>query len=71
MATYSSILAWKIPWTEISSSLGLKTRTKESYIDARIPLRAVMMFPHSRGFPDLPRNNSNERICLRVYQSKV
>ena len=45
MATHSSTLAWKIPWTEECSrlqSMGLQSLTRLSYFTSLIPLQGLI-----------------------------
>ena len=49
MATYSSVLAWKIPWTEEPGglqSVGSQSRTRPSDFSQSRPARVALLFPH-------------------------
>ena len=63
MATHSSILAWKIPWTEEPSGLPVQWGCKELDVTEHTQARAVL----SRGggsYPDPGRAETWLRICL-------
>lgn len=51
-------------------SLELKTESKESYVNASVPLKSAMMLPQADGFPDLPQKNSNVLEFTKVIVEK-
>lgn len=48
----------------------MKTESKESYVNASVPLKSAMMLPHAGGFPDLPQKNSNVLEFTKVMLRK-
>ena len=66
MATHSSILAWRIPWTEKPQSVGSQ-RVRHNWSDSmhahKVPQDSPMLW-HMSGFPSFLRLNN---ISLYVY----